>query len=241
MKYFEVITASKTWTCPKSGIYKIIAVGGGSSHAVRCDFGTTASSVSETLYTAGGVTSFGNILTAKGGVPSKLSECKSSTTKGVIPIKGGAGGYTLQNYGGEGGMSFDDGAVLLPPTINGGCPGYRGLGYGAGGAVSSYVNTHQWTQSVSGSNRTIYIVGIGSAAGELSEIITDIQSGTQYSCTIGSGGAVNNDMFKAMCSRLGIELDENRREHSTAMNVFGSLSLPGRNGCIVIEYLGESL
>lgn len=240
MKYFEVITASKTWTCPKSGIYKIIAVGGGSSHAVRCDF-TTTEPVSETIYTAGGVTSFGSVLTAKGGVPSKLSELKLTTSKGVIPIKGGAGGYTLQNYGGEGGMAFNDGAVLMPPTINGGCPGYRGLGYGAGGAVSSYMNTHQWTQSVSGSNKTIYVVGIGSAAGELSEIITDIQSGTQYSCTIGSGGAVNNDMFKAMCSRLGIKLDENNSGQSTAMNTFGSLSLPGRNGCIVIEYLGESL
>lgn len=138
-------------------------------------------------------------------------------------------------------MAFNDGAVLMPPTINGGCPGYRGLGYGAGGAVSSYMNTHQWTQSVSSSNKTIYVVGIGSAAGELSEIITDIQSGTQYSCSIGSGGAVNNDMFKAMCSRLGIKLDENKSDQSTAMNTFGSLSLPGRNGCIVIEYLGESL
>lgn len=98
MKYFEVITASKTWTCPKSGIYKIIAVGGGSSHAVRCDFATT-DPVSETLYTAGGATSFGSILTAKGGVPQKLGELKLTTAKGGIPIKGGAGGYTLQNYG----------------------------------------------------------------------------------------------------------------------------------------------
>lgn len=240
MNYFEVITATKNWTCPKSGVYKIIAVGGGSSHAVRCDFATTTLA-SETLYTVGGVTTFGSILTAKGGVPSGIAELVRNSSKGWIPLKGGAGGYTLQNYGGEGGMAANDGSILTPPTINGGNPGYRGHGYGAGGAIASYENKHNWTQSVGGSNKTVYVVGIGSAAGELSEIITDIQEGTSYNCEIGDGGAITDTMINKMFSRLGVKVDKSTDNIANAINVFGTSSLPGRSGCIVVEYLGESL
>lgn len=240
MNYFETITAAKTWTCPKSGIYKIIAVGGGSSHAVRCDFATT-SHANETLHTVGGVTTFGSILTAKGGVPSGIAELALGSSKGWIPLKGGAGGYTLQNYGGEGGMAANDGSILTPPTINGGNPGYRGHGYGAGGAIASYENKHIWTQPAEGANKSVYVVGIGSAAGELSEIITDIREGTSYNCEIGDGGAITDTMIKAMFSRLGVKVNTSNDKIANVINVFGASSLPGRSGCIVVEYLGESL
>lgn len=62
MIYCETIEESKTWVCPKSGIWKIICIGGG---------GAGLAYINNTLYalgTAGGTTSFGSILSALGGM-----------------------------------------------------------------------------------------------------------------------------------------------------------------------------
>ena len=62
MVYCETIETSKTWTCPKSGIWKVICVGGGGAGVSYFDDSTY------TIGTAGGTTSFGSILSASGGI-----------------------------------------------------------------------------------------------------------------------------------------------------------------------------
>lgn len=244
MKYFEVITATKTWTCPKTGIYKIIAVGGGSSHSVNCYFAMNTP-VSDTIYAVGGNTTFGSLLTAKGGVPSGLDNPFSKSAIDPLSLIGGAGGYTLQTYGGEGGMIDAKLPISIPPTLNGGLPGRPGRGYGAGGAAQINVSDeYTWVQSVSDGNRSIYVNSMGSVAGELTELIMDIDNGSSYSCTIGKGGAITESNIKTMFTNLGVKTptkDTHLSKYNDVLNKFATNSFPGKSGCIVIEYLGESL
>ena len=62
MVYCETIEESKTWVCPKSGIWKVICVGGGGAGL------SYASESTNYIGTAGGTTSFGSILSASGGM-----------------------------------------------------------------------------------------------------------------------------------------------------------------------------
>ena len=62
MVYCETIETSKTWTCPKSGVWKVICVGGGGAGLSYYNDSTNS------IGTAGGTTSFGSILSASGGI-----------------------------------------------------------------------------------------------------------------------------------------------------------------------------
>lgn len=110
MKHLEYIKTTQTWTCPATGVWKIIAVGGGA--------GGSAS----TTGNAGSTTSFGTILSAVGGTVSSISEAGS----------GGFGGYTGFAYGGAPAVSTSD--TSSAPVGNGGAKFCTGIGYGAGGA-----------------------------------------------------------------------------------------------------------
>ena len=50
MVYCETIEESKTWVCPKGGVWKIICIGGGGAGAAN-----------NTIGGSGGTTSFGSI------------------------------------------------------------------------------------------------------------------------------------------------------------------------------------
>lgn len=56
MVYMETIEESKTWVCPKSGVWKVICIGGGGAGLCNTIVGGS-----------GGTTSFGSILSANGG------------------------------------------------------------------------------------------------------------------------------------------------------------------------------
>ena len=62
MQYLHYIEESKSWTCPKSGVWKVICVGGGASGG----YYITSSKVATGQHT-GGTTSFGSYLSAEGG------------------------------------------------------------------------------------------------------------------------------------------------------------------------------
>lgn len=62
MVYCETIETSKTWVCPKTGIWKVICVGGGGAGVSYFNDSTNSTG------TAGGTTSFGSILSASGGI-----------------------------------------------------------------------------------------------------------------------------------------------------------------------------
>lgn len=237
MNHFEVITASKTWTCPKTGIYKIIAVGGGSSGAIYATFSNiTAKKVnSKVVCTAGGNTTFGSLLTAKGGNITAYSQIDYGNTSSTQQLFGGAGGYTLQNYGGIGG--YMEIYHNVQPTINGGFPGYPGNGYGAGGTIGAKLKSFDNTI---GENRYEFkLVPFGSMVGDLNELICDIAINTSYACAIGSGGTVTASALQSVVSAVDSSMVSNTNIAaliSTAVN----FSRAGKIGCIVIEYLGES-
>lgn len=243
MNYFEVITATKSWTCPKSGIYKIIAVGGGSSHAVQLyDSSTPLEGIA---CASGGNTTFGNILTAKGGAVSSVGAVfKNGGTSLYRSFRGGAGGYDLQKYGGEGGICIGNTnpiSMIMPPTINGGVPGKQGSGYGAGGASSLFMFDISFKMTANSSSKSIEAYILESVAGELAEIAIDIQEGTSYNCVIGDGGVMSADKITTLCSNNDVILSGTSDTRTRTINALSSPRQPGRSGCIVIEYLGESL
>lgn len=61
MQYLHYIEESKSWTCPKTGVWKVICVGGGASG------GYYGKSSMITAQHTGGTTSFGSYLSAQGG------------------------------------------------------------------------------------------------------------------------------------------------------------------------------
>lgn len=114
--YCETIESSKTWTCPKTGVWKVICIGGGGG-------GYGYSKQKPTEYKAqggsGGSTSFGSYLSAAGGSAGsseKAANCYKESGNyfcGAAGIDGynGASGYGAVNsnkatgtgYGASGG------------------------------------------------------------------------------------------------------------------------------------------
>lgn len=120
MVYCETIEESKTWVCPKSGIWKVICVGGGgagSAHYTDNDF---------IIGTSGETTSFGNYISAVGGISGEN-------------INGGTVNYTREAKTTAFGINGYNGvAEYGSPSGD-----YIGTGYGAsGGACSSIATTY---------------------------------------------------------------------------------------------------
>lgn len=234
MKYFEVITSDTTWTCPKTGMWKIIAVGGGSSGVVRGYRGLDYNAVTKdvTLYSNGGDTLFGTDLTANGGivVNGYKGHIDNTVYTGFCYMTGGAGGYNLNTYGGTGAYSFsnrtntDDKAYISSPsTGNGGSIGCQGLGYGAGGALNFAI--------YKGGNSDYFCLESGiSSAGVLNETIIDISANTSYTCTIGKGGSITQEELDTFKTNIG---------YSSTYFLPSDVGY-GRDGCIVVQYVGES-
>lgn len=120
MVYCETIETSKTWTCPKSGIWKVICVGGG---------GAGLSYYNDTSYstgTAGGTTSFGSILSASGGISgTDVNKDKVEMADSNYSIRYVMG---INGYNGAGVYGAESGE-------------YIGSGYGASGGAG-YTNTN---------------------------------------------------------------------------------------------------
>ena len=114
MQYIEYIEKSKTWTCPKTGKWKVICVGGGGA-------GNYHTGGHNTPGTSGSATSFGTYLIAEGGKANYASSLGSNSQ-----ICSAMMGYTGigNNYG-----------ELLPYGIAEN-PSY-GYGLGFGGACGS--------------------------------------------------------------------------------------------------------
>lgn len=234
MKYFEVITSDTTWTCPKTGMWKIIAVGGGSSGVVRIYRGQNNNNLGKkdaTLYSNGGDTLFGTDLTANGGivVNGYKGRIENTVYTGFCYMTGGAGGYNLNTYGGTGAYSFSNpntsssAYISSPSTGNGGSIGCQGLGYGAGGALNFAI----WTTG--NSNYFCLESGI-SSAGVLNETIIDISANKSYTCTIGKGGSITKEALDTFKTNVGY----------SDTDFLPSDVGYGRDGCIVVQYVGES-
>lgn len=110
MVYMETIEASKTWECPKSGVWKIICVGGGGAGYAYYNESASADG------TSGGTTSFGSYVSANGGTCGKDAYSDASVKR------------TGTMYGFNG---FNGATAYGEPS-----PDLVGVGYGAsGGAI----------------------------------------------------------------------------------------------------------
>ena len=171
MTYSETIKASKTWTCPKSGIYKIICVGGGGSGAASIK--NLADTV--TSGTAGGTTAFGTYLSASGGATGA-----DAYTKGYI----NNGGSAINGYNGA--------SVYGTPNT----ASVTGCGYGASGrayskAGNTFITGGQPGEVVSG----IFDIDVGKQVactvgkGGIGTTVSDGTSNAVY-CYPGADGAI---------------------------------------------------
>lgn len=167
MTYSETIKASKTWTCPKSGIYKIICVGGGGSGAAS--LANTAETA--TSGTAGGTTAFGTYLSASGGATGA-----DAYVKGYITAAGISQSSSNMFYSGNSINGYNGASVYGTPNA----ASVTGCGYGASGAAAA-------------KGGTLFVTG--GQPGEVVSGIFDIDVGKQVACTIGKGGsgASNNE------------------------------------------------
>lgn len=206
---------------------------------------------------AGGNTSFGNLLTARGGV-GETTVGKFLTTE---TFWGGAGGYTLNEIGGTGEIATADNIsvnINSPCTKNGSPVGYAGSGYGAsGGSQASItgVTLRYHTMSAPSTSKTeaCSAYTLKGNAGKVVELITDIDKGTNINCVIGQGFAWSSDKFESYANDIknGVSeywastgnsnIVENVSFTKTQIDDFLSKTTAGKNGCIVIEYIGESL
>lgn len=175
MTYSETIKASKTWTCPKSGIYKIICIGGGGSGSAS--LGNTAETA--TSGTAGGTTSFGTYLSAAGGATGADNYAKGYITAAGIATMGTGtvfnSGHSINGYNGA--------SVYGTPNT----ASVTGCGYGASGAAAA-------------KGGSLFVTG--GQPGEVVSGIFDIDVGKQVACTVGKGGAgvtASNTSYNVCC------------------------------------------
>lgn len=117
MVYCETITANQTWVCSRSGVYKIICVGGGGAgYAYASDSNKTESE-------AGGTTAFGTYISADGG----------ESGKNEVTLDGSANVEAQNSIGFTGGANGFDGACIYGAQSDAAV----GYGYGASGAALS--------------------------------------------------------------------------------------------------------
>lgn len=187
MQYIQYIEESQIWKCPKSGKWKVICVGGGSSGGgafiMSCSsgygtpsfYGKSIDSFSYDAQIPGGMTSFGTYLSANGGDALDISNSRlictlSDTHSPFSDVKfsrgqNGFDGISKYSYN-------DDGPLIINSSDSQGSYNFHnsvvglpvtGEGYGAGGgSMLKYKHDYylfQYSYTVAGSN-TSYLMSI---------------------------------------------------------------------------------
>ena len=174
MKNQEIyyIEETQAWVCPMAGRWKVIAVGGGASGGGVIDANSALTTYPPT---AGGTTSFGDVISANGGVATN----EIDRTNGTSYI-GGYGGYNGFTFGGA--PSSSNGETFSPAggnntmaylNISHSTP-TAALGWGAGGG------------SLTNRSNGYYV--IPGRAGDIRTTIVSIDEGDIIPCTVGTGG-----------------------------------------------------
>ena len=217
MQYLHYVEESKSWTCPKSGIWKVICVGGGASGGY---YGASSKIVAQHT---GGTTSFGSYLSAQGGA----KRCVPNPSNGQI-----SAGLTIM-YVGHYGMAM--GQIGYDGTncaVTDG--GNRGYGAGGDACIRDFAILRKGEETpyaVNGAN-------VGGSCGEVKSIIIDIEQGTSVACTIGKGGSniFNDDDIKDFANTSngfgGIQ---------GGYEAFSKQFTSGNDGVIILQYLGENI
>lgn len=219
MQYLHYIEESKSWTCPKSGIWKVICVGGGASGGYYI-----MSSKIATVQHTGGTTSFGSYLSAEGGA----KRCVPNPSNGQISesfTPSGTGSYGMA----MGQIGYDGTNCAVTDGGN--------RGYGAGG--DACVLKFDVLPSSGGSRASIKGVNVGGTCGKVKSIIIGIDQGVSVACTIGKGGSnlFSDDDIKDIFANLsdgfgGID---------GGYEAFSKQFTSGNDGVIILQYLGENI
>lgn len=245
MQYLHYIEESKSWTCPKSGVWKVICVGGG---ATACLQATEAAGY---LGFQGGATSFGSYVAADGGVfaSGSLQVQGFGGQSGFDGINYGSTAMACKGYSGSNsgyGYAVAGGASL--PTYG------TGFGYGAsGGYKGSDINEIHFVTNYPSSSSGIqggYSVTVTphfGTCGKIKSAIIDLADGEAIACTVGKGGNIktlvnDDDKFKAVLKSM-------MRSTATYIVTDTTLAKPyitdymsnGADGVIILQYLGESM
>ena len=176
MQYLHYIEESKSWTCPKSGVWKVICVGGGATACLQ------SQEAAGYLGFQGGSTSFGSYVAADGGI----------FASGLPQVQGfgGQSGFDGVNYGStpvvhyassSAGFAFSGGVSL--PTYG------TGFGYGASGGIiwSSEIKLAFTTSNTSSDNGN-YEISLShqlGTCGKIKSAIIDLADGEVIACTVG--------------------------------------------------------
>ena len=162
MNYMQYIESTQEWTCPKSGKWKVICVGGG---------GSGYTEYSSKIYTGnpGGTTSFGTYLSANGGAGGS----SGSNPEGSVQTAYGINGYA--------------GCIEYSSISN----RLLGIGYGASGGATSTISISLINAGSPGEIRTTVVdieenSVISCTVGEGGE---SVQSGSNYANHKAFGGA----------------------------------------------------
>ena len=232
MQRIYQIKSSQTWTCPKAGTWRVICVGGGASGGLTFHQNVIA------LQSAGGTTSFGNLLSAPGGA------IETTCTIGAKSC-GGYGGYDGVNYGGNPMVILRpstystssttlDISASLGPSLNGGTLGSPGLGYGAGGGVGLII-TINTKNGDSASISNIYAVP--GKCGSMAMGIFDLALNQSISCTIGTS-AKPSSTASTLIQQFKKSSPNITEIVASEVNKAASAVTAGTSGVIYIEYIG---
>ena len=219
MQYLHYIEESKSWTCPKSGIWKVICVGGGASGGYYI-----IPSIATVQHT-GGTTSFGSYLSAEGGA----KRCIPNPSNGQIPESfnpSGTGSYGMA----MGQIGYDGTNCAVTDGGN--------RGYGAGG--DACVRKFDVLPSSGGSRTSIKGVNAGGTCGKVKSIIIDIDQGVSVACTIGKGGSnlFSDDDIK---EDISANLSDGFGGIDGGYEAFSKQFTSGNDGVIILQYLGENI
>lgn len=236
MKYLEEITAGRTWTCERNGVYKVTCVGGGSTGVL-----TVAGCM---VFKEGGITKFGSLLSANGGTIIGKGVYINSASENQSIKAGGVGGYTAYCYGGAGAELRNNGSpYALSAVLNGGNAGVTGYGYGAGGgSEGTYCRVNCTNSSNTATYNGIYFYPLSGEAGDLRVGIFELKSGQNVAVEIGAGGTKDKIDFSNMNTALNSAFTSYKNHNfSTDNGETCKVNITnGLSGICVIEFLGDS-
>lgn len=240
MQYLHYIEESKSWTCPKSGVWKVICVGGG---ATACLQSTEAAGY---LGFQGGATSFGTYVSADGGVFASGSP--------QVQSFGGQSGFDGVNYGSTAmvcnGYSGSNSGYGYAVAGGASLPTYgTGFGYGASGGYMYNASLYNKI-TITTSNNDRHEIDCKCHAGTCGKIksaIIDLADGEVIACTVGKGGdikSLSNDDAKIkeiLYSMMRTGKTYSITDLGNAKTYVNDYMSNGSDGVIILQYLGESI
>lgn len=236
MKYLEEITTDRTWICERTGVYKVTCVGGGSTGVL-----TVAGCM---VFDEGGITKFGDMLSANGGTINGKGVYIDSATDNQNTKAGGVGGYTAYCYGGAGAVVKNtSNPFAVSAALNGGNAGVTGYGYGAGGGSEGLLcRINCLNSSNAATTNSVYFYPLSGEAGDLRVGMFELKSGQSIPIEIGEGGIKNDINFDALNTALD-RVFTSYKNHSISDAYIASCKgniTNGLSGICVIEYLGDA-